>query len=164
MGIILTRIDNRLIHGQVLESWVPSINANCIVVANNKIANSAMQKLLMEASVPKGIRVFIGSIEDAADILGSEELANARIILLFETSSDALLAHRLGVSYKKLNLGNMHAGAGKMKCSCTIAIDEGDIDNLNVLETAGVRIVSQCVPSDKEVSWHKMLRVTKNGK
>jgi PTS system mannose-specific IIB component len=162
MSIVLTRIDNRLIHGQVLESWVPTINANCIVVANDKIANSTMQKLLMEASVPKGIRVFIGSIDDAAEILDSEELANARIILLFKTSSDALSAHRKGVQYGKLNLGNMHAGDGKMKCSCTIALDPDDIENLNKLEGAGIRIFSQCVPTDKEIGWHKMVRITKS--
>ena len=161
MNIVLTRVDNRLIHGQVLESWVPTINANCIVVANDKIANSAMQKLLMEASVPKGIRVHIGSVEDVADILASDDLTNARIILLFATSSDALSAHQRGVQYDKLNLGNMHAGAGKVKCSCTIALDTDDVENLNSLETAGVRVFSQCVPSDKEVGWQKMLRVTK---
>ena len=161
MSIVLTRVDNRLIHGQVLESWVPSINANCIVVANDKIANSAMQKLLMEASVPKGIRVFIGTIEDAAEILASEDLVNARIILLFATSSDALNAYRQGLHYEKLNLGNMHAGAGKVKCSCTIALDSDDVENLNSLQEAGVKIVSQCVPSDKEVGWQKMLRITK---
>ncbi len=161
MGIVLTRVDNRLIHGQVLESWVPSTNANCIVVANDKIANSAMQKLLMEASVPKGIRVFIGSIDEASDILDSEALENARIILLFATSLDALTAYHQGVQYDKLNLGNMHAGAGKMKCSCTIALDNDDVENLNNLEKAGVRIVSQCVPSDREVGWQKLLRITK---
>jgi len=161
MGLVLTRVDNRLIHGQVLESWVPSINANCIVVANDKIANSTMQKLLMEASVPKGIRVFIGSIEEVARILDSEELANARIILLFATSKDALTAYRQGVDYRTLNLGNMHAGLGKVKCSCTIALDPDDIENLNALETAGVRIVAQCVPGERKVGWQKMLRITK---
>ncbi len=161
MAIVLTRIDNRLIHGQVLESWVPSVNANCIVVANDKIAGSAMQKLLMEASVPKGIRVFIGTLAEVPDILGAEDLENARVILLFATSSDALAAHRNGVRYTTLNLGNMHAGAGKVKCSCTIALDGEDVENLNALEEVGVRIVSQCVPSDREVGWQKMLRITK---
>ena len=162
MNLVLTRIDNRLIHGQVLEAWVPTMKANCIVVANDKIANSAMQKLLMEASVPKGIRVVIGTIDEVSVILTSEELENARILLLFATSSDALSAHRLGVRYPKLNLGNMHAGSGKVKCSCTIALDEEDVENLNILEEAGIIISSQCVPSDKAVGWHKMLRSTKN--
>ena len=64
MSTVRTRIDNRLIHGQIVEAWVPHLQVGCIVVANDKIANSAMQKLLMEASVPKGIRVFIGSVDD----------------------------------------------------------------------------------------------------
>ena len=162
MALVLTRIDNRLIHGQVLEAWVPSTKANCIVVANDQVANTTMQKLLMEASVPKGIRVIIGTIEEAASILDSEELVNARILLLFATSRDALNVHRSGVKFSKLNLGNMHAGTGKMKCSCTIALDGEDVENLNQLENEGVAITSQCVPSDKEVRWHKMLRLTKN--
>jgi len=162
MNLVLTRIDNRLIHGQVLEAWIPTIKANCIVVANNKIANSAMQKLLMEASVPKGIRVIIVSLDKLGEVLDSEDLTNARILLLFATSGDALMANRQGVQYKKLNLGNMHAGAGKVKCSCTIALDEDDVENLMNLERAGIKISSQCVPSDKEVSWHKMLKITRN--
>jgi len=162
MNIILTRIDNRLIHGQVLEAWVPTVNANCIVVANDKIATSAMQKLLMEASVPKGIKVIISAINDVSDILASEELSNTRILLLFATSSDALRAYRLGVEYEKLNLGNMHAGTGKIKYSCTIALDPDDVENLTLIESFGVSIFSQCVPADKEVVWQKMLRLTKN--
>ena len=162
MNLVLTRIDNRLIHGQVLEAWVPTINANCIVVANDKIANTAMQKLLMEASVPKGIRVIISTLDEVTGLLESDELGPARILLLFATSSDALKAQRQGVAYETLNLGNMHAGAGKVKCSCTIALDADDVENLKMIEEAGVRIFSQCVPSDKEVSWQKMLRLTKN--
>ena len=161
MSLVLTRIDNRLIHGQVLESWVPSLKANCIVVANDKVAGSTMQKLLMEASVQKGIRVIIGMVDDIQAILSSEDLVNARILLLFATSSDALSAFRQGVSYERLNLGNMHAGAGKVQCSCTIALDPDDVENLNALERNGVTIASQCVPSDKAVSWHKMVKLTK---
>lgn len=162
MNLIFTRIDNRLIHGQVLEAWVPALKVNCIIVANDKIANTAMQKLLMEASVPKGIRVIIGAVDEVAAILESEELTNARILLLFATSADALLAHQQGIDYKKLNLGNMHAGSGKVKCSCTIALAEDDVENLNLLDAAGVRVYSQCIPSDREVGWQKMLRFTKN--
>lgn len=162
MGLVLTRIDNRLIHGQVLEAWVPAMKANCIVVANDQIANTAMQRLLMEASVPKGIRVIIGAVAEVAGIIESEDLADARILLLFATAEDALIGHRAGVRYNRLNLGNMHAGSGKVKCSCTIALDVADVENLNQLEDAGVSIFSQCVPSDKEVGWQKMLRLTQN--
>ena len=158
MEIALTRIDNRLIHGQVLEAWVPSIKANCIVVASDQVAERTFQRVLMEAAVPRGIRVAIVSIAEATRILGSQELGNCRVLLLFASSDDALRAYRLGVRFTDLNLGNMHAGEGKMRLSCTLALDPDDIDNLAELEDAGVRIVSQCIPSDRPQGWRKLVR------
>lgn len=158
MSIVLARIDNRLIHGQVLESWVPYTHANCIVVANDEVAGLTFQRMLMEAAVPRGIRVVIGTIEEIASLYAAGELAASRVLLLFASSVDALQAYRLGVHFAALNLGNMHGGAGKMRLSCTIALDPADIGNLKLLEEEGVRIVSQCIPSDREQSWRKLIR------
>lgn len=158
MGIVLARIDNRLIHGQVLEAWVPSIKANCIVVANDQVAGLTFQRVLMEASVPRGIRVEIGTVAETAGILRSDEVNGQRVLLLFASSGDALRAHRLGVEFSELNLGNMHGGEGKVRLSCTIALDPGDVRNLSSLEEEGVRIVSQCIPSDRQMDWRKLVR------
>jgi len=49
MALVFVRIDNRLIHGQVLEAWVPFVRADCIVVANDDIARKPLQKLMMKA-------------------------------------------------------------------------------------------------------------------
>lgn len=160
MSIVLARIDNRLIHGQVLESWVPYTHANCIVVANDEAAGLALQRLLMAAAVPRSIRVVIGTIEEVAHLFAAGELEASRVLLLFASSGDALLAYRHGVHFAALNLGNMHGGEGKLRLSCTIALDPADIDNLKSLEEAGVRIVSQCIPSDREQNWRKLTRET----
>ncbi len=158
MKIVLTRIDNRLIHGQVLEAWVPSIRANCIVVANDQVAERTFQRVLMEAAVPRGIRVAIVTVEEAKEVLDSPELATCRVLLLFANSVDALRAHRLGVNFPELNLGNMHAGEKTTRLSCTLALDPEDIENLKGLEGEGVRIVSQCIPADRPQDWHKLIR------
>lgn len=159
MSIVLTRIDSRLIHGQVLEAWVPHIHANCIVVANDAVAAAGFQKSLMMASVPKGIRVIIVSVAEAAALFAGPDLASLRVLLLFACSADALEAHRLGVPFQSLNLGNMHGGEGKVRCSCTIALGAEDIANLTNLEIRGSRIVSQCVPSDREQDWRRLVPV-----
>jgi PTS system mannose-specific IIB component len=162
MSIVLTRIDNRLIHGQVLENWVPYTHADCIVVANDEVAGFAFHRVLMEAAVPRGIRLLIGTIEEVARLFAARELDSSHILLLFASSGDALQAYRQGVPFSVLNLGNMHGGEGKVRLSCTIALDPADIDNLKSLEDAGVRIVSQCIPSDREQSWHKLVREAGN--
>ncbi|PLX86021.1 MAG: hypothetical protein C0617_02460 [Desulfuromonas sp.] len=158
MSIVLARIDNRLIHGQVLEAWVPHAHANCIVVANNEIAEHPFQKTLMEAAVPKGIRVVIVSVDEAVTILNSKDLERSRVLLLFANSGDALKAHRLGMGFSRLNLGNMHAGEGKRRLNCTISLDQSDVENLASLEKDGARIVSQCIPSDREQNWRKLMK------
>jgi len=157
MSIVLARIDNRLIHGQVLEAWVPYVHANCIVVANDQIAGVPFQRVLMEAAVPRGIRVVIATVEEAVHAVVSYALDNDRVLVLFAGSEDALEAHRLGMNFTELNLGNMHGGEGKMRYSCTIALNQSDIENLKALEEEGVRIASQCVPADRERSWRKLV-------
>ncbi len=156
MGIVLVRVDNRLIHGQILEAWVPSLRADCIVVANNQLAQVNFQKLLMAAAVPKGIKVAIGTIEEMVQVLRSEALVDRRVLLLFANPRDALQAHHSGVPFVELNLGNLHGGKNKKRLSCTVALNDDDIEQLQALEDAGVKVVLQCVPSDRKQLWCKL--------
>ena len=158
MSIVLARIDSRLVHGQVLEAWVPYVNADCIVVANDEVAGTSFQRMVMQAAVPSSIKLIIGTLEETACILSSAELLKKRVLLLFATSEDALKVRQMGVSYEKLNLGNMHSSTGKDRYTCTIALDQHDIHKLRQVEEQGVSIVSQCVPSDREQNWHKLIR------
>jgi PTS system mannose-specific IIB component len=158
MSIVLARIDSRLVHGQVLEAWVPYVNADCIVVANDVVAGTSFQRMVMQAAVPSSVKLIIGTLEETASILSSAELLKKRVLLLFASSDDALKARQLGVSFPKLNLGNMHSSAGKDRYTCTIALDQEDIEKLQLVEDQGVTIVSQCVPADREQNWHKLVR------
>jgi mannose/fructose/N-acetylgalactosamine-specific phosphotransferase system component IIB len=158
MSIVLARIDSRLVHGQVLEAWVPYVDADCIVVANDAVAGTSFQCMVMQAAVPSSIKLVIGTIEETASILRSADLLKKRVLLLFSCSGDALKACQLGVSFKKLNLGNMHSSMGKNRYTCTIALDQKDIEKLQQVEDQGVTIVSQCVPADREQNWHKLIR------
>lgn len=159
MAVVLARIDNRLIHGQVLEAWVPHTRADCVVVANDRIAADRLRRTMMAASVPSCIGVCIDTVSAVAAAFARGEFDNRRVLVLFENSTDALNAHRLGMPFDELNLGNMHAGEGKLRCSCTISLDHGDIANLEALEVEeGVRILSQCVPGDRPRHWRKLVR------
>jgi PTS system mannose-specific IIB component len=158
MSIVLARIDSRLVHGQVLEAWVPYVGADCIVVANNEVAGETFQCMVMQAAIPSSIKLIISRLEEAASILSSAALLKKRVLLLFTNADDALKAHQLGISYTKLNLGNMHSSAGKNRYNCTIALDQQDIETLQQVEAQGITIVSQCVPADREQSWRKLIR------
>jgi PTS system mannose-specific IIB component len=114
--------------------------------------------MVMQAAIPSSIKLIIGTLEETASILSSADLLKKRVLLLFTNSEDALKVCQLGVSYTKLNLGNMHSSAGKDRYTCTIALDQHDIEKLQQVEDHGVTIVSQCVPADREQNWHKLIR------
>ena len=157
MKLVLTRIDNRLIHGQVLESWVPFVQADCIVVANDGIAGSQLKKMMMQASVPSRLRDEIATVTEAVALLNSTQLGKHRVLLLFGTTSDAVRAYREGLRYDQLNLGNLQAEKGKARLSCTLFLNPVDLDDLELLDQAGIKISSRCVPADSERSWRKLI-------
>lgn len=154
--IVLARIDNRLIHGQVLEAWVPFVHADCIIVANDEVATRPLQMKLMAAAVPSDIRVFIGRLDAVAEFV-SNELGESHALLLFADSSDALRALRSGIPFHHLNLGNLHGGDGKRRISCTIAVDDRDLGNFHQIEADGVQITARCIPSDDPCDWKQLL-------
>lgn len=156
MTIVLARVDNRLIHGQVLEAWVPFCQANCIVVANDAIASQTLQKKIMAASVPSSIRVIIDTLQGVASLFEHRELDGERVLILFANPKDASEARQLGIPFADLNLGNMHGGPGKQRISCTLALDEDDIAALRILDRQGVAVSSRCVPSDHPCDWKKL--------
>lgn len=157
MSIVLARIDNRLIHGQILEAWVPYVRADSIVVVNDAAATTPLQRLIMQAAVPRDILLEICAVDAAPALLASSELQGRRVLLLFADAADALRACHHKVGFDRLNLGNMHAADGKARYNCTIALDQNDIDRLNEIEATGIRVVAQSVPADREVPWPALL-------
>lgn len=157
MRLVLTRIDNRLIHGQVLETWLPYVHADCIVVANDEIAATPLKRMMMESSVPSRVRVEIGSVAEITSLFAGNTLDSCKILLLFGSTTDALRAYRAGVLFQHLNLGNLHAGEGKTRLSCTLFLDSGDLSDLEQLEQSGVVISARCIPADSERPWRKLI-------
>lgn len=164
MSLVLTRIDTRLIHGQVLEAWVPYTHADCIVVANDSVAANPLKKMMMEASVPSRLRVEIGTLEEIIGLFSCGDLIDCKTLLLFATTEDALKAYRSGLLYSQLNLGNLHAGEGKQRLSCTLFLGADDVGNLKSLEDAGVNISARCIPADFDRPWKKLVPGRKGGK
>ena len=157
MGIVLTRIDDRLIHGQILETWVPFLNVDCIVVGNDQVAGNVLRRKLIHASVPKNIKVFFGNIGDLKELLIANEMESRRILLLFNSSEDALKAYQGGIDFPEINLGNLHGDPGGTKVTCSVFLHEDDIENLTLLENSGVKISTQCVPTDRLKYWGDLI-------
>jgi mannose/fructose/sorbose-specific phosphotransferase system IIB component len=156
--IVFTRIDDRLIHGQVVEGWVNFLKATCIMVADDHVAANALQKSIMEISAPQGLKVAIGSVKDVCTQLRTAAFDTERVILLFSNPSDVLRALKSGLDCRVLNIGGMHYVQGKRKLMDVLAVDDADLDALREIAARGVKVDIQTVPTQRPLPLNKVFK------
>lgn len=149
-NIVLTRIDNRLIHGQVAVTWVQHVGANLILVANDDVARDPLQQSLMDMAVPTGIETRYFTIEETIKKIGLAS-ARQRIAIILKTPQDALRLVEGGVPIRHVNIGNMHFSEGKQQISSTVAVDENDKEAFRALHAKGVKLEIRRVPHERAV-------------
>ena len=152
----MNRIDDRLIHGQVVEGWVNYLKATCIFVADDRVASNAFQRSIMELSVPQGLRVAIGRVEDICAQLCTAAFNADRIILLFSNPADVLRAIKSGLDCRVINIGGMHYVPGKRKLMDVLAVDDEDLAALKELSAKGIKVNVQTVPTQRPVALEKV--------
>jgi mannose/fructose/N-acetylgalactosamine-specific phosphotransferase system component IIB len=157
--IIFTRIDDRLIHGQVVEGWVNFLKATSILVADDRVAANALQRSIMEIAAPQGLSVSIGTVEDICGRLRSSASGTERAILLFSTPADVVRALQFGLVCSTLNIGGMHYMPGKRKLIDVLAVDDVDLEALRAIAARGIKVEIQTVPTQKPLPLDKLFKV-----
>ena len=147
-NILLTRIDNRLVHGQVGVTWTTSLGANLIVVVDDEVAVESLQQELMAIvaeSSGAGIRFF--TIEKSINVI-HRAAATQKIFIVCKTPEIARQLVDGGVPIKVLNVGNMHFTQGKRQLSKKVYVDDKDLENLRYIQSKGVNVFIQDTPGD----------------
>lgn len=152
-NILLTRIDNRLIHGQVGVTWVNTLGANLIVVANDEVSDNDIQKRLMAiVASSQGIDTRFFTLERTAKIIDKAS-PDQKIFLVCKTPGDVRKLVEMGVELKRVNIGNMHQSEGKRSLSKKVFVDDKDIEDLDYLKSKGIDLFIQDVPGDKKIQY-----------
>ncbi len=149
-NILLTRIDNRLVHGQVGVTWTTSLGANLIVVADDLVAQDKLQQQLMGLTAESsgaGIRFF--TLQRTIDII-SKAAPSQKIFLVCKTPSEVRKLIEGGVPITEVNVGNMHFSQGKHPLSKKVYVDDKDLEDLRFIKSKGINIYIQDVPGDSK--------------
>lgn len=155
-NIVLSRIDERLVHGQVGVQWVGFAGANIIVVANDEVAGDSIQQNLMEMVIAEGIAIRFWSIQKTIDTI--HKAANRqKILLVCRTPKDFRLLVEGGVPIKEINVGNMHFAEGKNQISKTVSVSAEDVDEFQQLKARGVSCTIQGVPTESATDLFTLL-------
>jgi len=147
-NILLTRIDNRLIHGQVGMTWTNTLGANLVVVANDEVAQDEVQQNLMDMVLPEAAESRFFTLEKTIRII-HKAAPRQKILLVVRTPQDALTLVEGGVPIEKINVGNLHFSEGKKQISSTVSVDEKDIETFKKLHDLGVQLEVKGTPDDR---------------
>jgi mannose/fructose/N-acetylgalactosamine-specific phosphotransferase system component IIB len=158
-GILLARIDDRLVHGQVVVGWSRAVGARHIVVCNDRTAGDEFSKTIIEtASAPADIYVRALTVEEAVKETSCGAFRKTGAIFLFENPADLLRIMDAGVKLDKVNLGGLHQRPGKTEAVKAIWLDEKDCADLQAIVDRGARVTVQMVPTEAEIGVETILK------
>lgn len=152
MPIVLARIDDRLVHGQIVQGWLKTISVDTLLVVSDLVSCDKMQQVLMAMALPNDIEFKVQSIKGAVNAILSGQYDKRKAMLLAVSPSDILYMIESGVNLKSLNVGGMHFVNGKRQLLYNIYVNDKDIESLYKIYINGVDIESKILPSDERVS------------
>lgn len=156
-NIVLCRIDNRLIHGQVATQWCGVVGANLILVANDDVASNEFRQGLMDMAAPSYCQTRYWTIQKTIDTIHRASDAQ-KIALICEDPQTVLKLVEGGVPITKLNVGNMHMAEGKRQVATSVAVDDADVEAFKKIRQHGVEIFIQRVPDIAKEDVEKLFK------
>ncbi len=148
--IKLTRIDDRLMHGQVAFTWTPALGIDCIIIANDKVAKDEFQKMTLNLAKPSSAKLLIKSITETISFLNDARSVNMKLLVLINSVKDASLLASEVKEIKSINFGGIRTKEGSRAISKAIALTEDDISIIKQLSEKGIELEVRQVPSDKK--------------
>ncbi|MGT2926296.1 PTS system mannose/fructose/N-acetylgalactosamine-transporter subunit IIB [Streptococcus cuniculipharyngis] len=148
MAIIATRIDGRLIHGQVANLWTTKLNITRIMVVDNEVVNSDIEKAGLKLATPAGVKLSILTVEKAAANILAGKYDSQRLLIVAKKPDRFLGLVEHGVDLKEVNVGNMSHSPETRSVTQSINVVDEDIRVFDELNAKGVNLIAQMVPGD----------------
>lgn len=152
--ISLVRVDNRLIHGQVVEAWLPYLKVGRVAVADDEAAENPLIRAAMGLAVQPSVEVLIRKVDEFPwEQVSSDDV---RTLVLVRDVKDAIEAREHGLPIERLNLGNVHFATGRRQVSPSVFLSPEEMNQLKMLVEGGVEVDARSVPNEKPVTFADM--------
>lgn len=151
--IVLVRVDDRLVHGQVMEGWVPYFKADSIIVASDEVASSSFQRQAIESCSHGNLVVKVAEAKDAIHDICDGRYDTCRVIVLVSGLRDAMRLYEGGVPFTSINIGNLHHLGDARMITKSVYVDKEDEEIIDRFMGLGIAIEIRAVPYEKVVSY-----------
>ncbi len=151
MTLALYRIDDRLIHGQVVVGWGQPLNVSFIVLVDDEVRSSDWEQDLYRMGVPPNIEVRFASVDEAArELAGWDADPRVGILLVGDIDTAVALAER-APQVRRFNVGGVHHRAGRTERLRFVYLTDDEARKLRALAARGVDVTAQDVPTARAV-------------
>lgn len=155
----LVRVDDRLLHGQVVLNWVPRLRPRRIAIVDDAVAADQLAASLLPEAVPAGIALWIGTVAQAAPaLLKDPGWPPESTLVLVRSPAAARALYESGVRYERLNLGCLRAMPERSRVRRQVHLSPEESEALRYLASSGVAVSVQVVPSETALSLEAALR------
>ncbi len=147
--IALVRVDNRLLHGQILETWIPRLGIGEVVVADDEAAASPLARAAMMLCVPPDLPARIVTVREVP--WASLAASRAPVLVLVRDVAALVAARGAGLRpgmAPAVNLGNVHFAPGRRPVTPSVFLSGDEVDALRALAAEGFRIEARAIPSE----------------
>ncbi|VAV82379.1 hypothetical protein MNBD_DELTA01-880 [hydrothermal vent metagenome] len=153
--MLLIRVDDKLLHGQVLGAWAPNLGAKLLIVASDEVAGDSFRASVMRACAEQDLDVIVSPVDEVASGIVSGALDASQAILVVSSIGEAYRLYEQGLRFSKLNIGNVHHKEDGRKICLSVILDPEDEDLIERFEDAGVEIDIRDLPTREPVEYEK---------
>lgn len=158
MTIVASRIDGRLIHGQVANLWTTKLDISRIMVIDDEVAQNVIEKSGLKLATPAGVKLSVLPIEKAAANILAGKYDSQRLMIIAKRPDRFLKLVEAHVPLTEINVGNMSQSDDSKAVTRSVNVVSQDIEDFKKLEEKGVQLVSQMVPSDRAQDFMSLLK------
>lgn len=158
MSVVLYRIDERLIHGQVVMGWGPELEVEHYVVVDDELATTEWEQDLYRLGLPDTATADFLTVQEARARLSELDAASQRTVVLTRTVAAMNgLAERSGLRGCEVNLGGLHHAAGRTERVPYVYLGPAEVEGLQALAAEGVEISARDLPGSRAVTLEALL-------
>jgi D-glucosaminate PTS system EIIB component len=152
VSVVFLRVDDRLIHGQVVVGWGQALSPHRIILADDAIAQDAWEAELYRAAVPDDVEVDFVSVANVAEQFASLDKAKDRTIVIVRDVDTLIRLGDLAHAVRAVNLGGLHRAGERIERLPYLYLTEAELTQLKRLERQGIEITAQDLPNAMPVT------------
>ncbi|KIS02693.1 PTS system mannose/fructose/N-acetylgalactosamine-transporter subunit IIB [Paucilactobacillus wasatchensis] len=160
MGTInLARVDDRLIHGQVMTKWTKGFGTNSVYVVDNATAaDDFMKDIYVSTNSTGGLSIKVYSATEVAEEWKKDQFGNDKVVIVFKYIKEVKEALAAGLELKSLNIGGISKKPNTDFVIPTVAIGDEERAELKEFHDNGIDVFFQTVPDSKKVEYNSAIK------